>query len=361
MFNECSTLFIGYDDGNAQHKISAESVKSSFPTHIQRSTERFAVLDETFSVSSNAPVQTKFTSAVTGNAYTIGEVKQPIPRNDDFSNSEAAQVLLQHGLNQFGDELLNKKYVLCTGMPLRQFFKTDGSVNENNVKQKMLSMQRSFDHLGTDPESKLRKSNIEALLVQPEALAALRVFLFKRDDSGMLVHNPEFIGKTIAIADPGGKTTDIAVFDDGTIDMDRSVTQDIGFNQIVKKASNYLYDLGFTTPTHQQCRKLIDEGIVTVRGVEKDHSKWAENARKELASKIFGAITDTLSKAVDIDLIIFIGGTIAALREEITPLIEEYYGKDNNSFLIPDEADKLNARGLELFAELWYQNNNKNK
>ncbi|MCV5246849.1 hypothetical protein OFC58_40240, partial [Escherichia coli] len=77
---------------------------------------------------------------------------------------------------------------------------------------------------------------------------------------------------------------------------------------------------------HQQCRKLIDEGIVTVRGVEKDHSEWAENARKELASKIFGAITDTLSKAVDIDLIIFIGGTIAALREEITPLIEEYYG-----------------------------------
>ena len=206
---------------------------------------------------------------------------------------------------------------------------------------------------------KLRKSNSIHLLVQPEALAALRTYLFRHNDAGQIVPNEEYINKVIAVIDPGGKTTDIAVFVNGKIDMERSITADIGHNNLVSKATSYIYDLGFPSPTDQQARRLIDTGMVTIRGVDEDHSHWVKQARTALANDIFGKVTDTLSDAFDIDLMLFIGGTVKALENEFEPLINGYYGSSENSsgltYHIPKNADRLNAKGLELFAELWYQ------
>ncbi|MFD1876705.1 ParM/StbA family protein [Vibrio chagasii] len=353
--NDDSIIYIGIDDGNAQFKVSSKLINTTFPTHIERTNDRFVTLDPSLSLSNSGPSLCNFVSSVSGQSYTIGDVKDPIPRNTDFAFTEPSQVLLQHALNQFGDSLDKRKFILCTGMPLRQFFKVDGTINTENVHKKMKSMRDSFELTNGTNQSNSRKKNIISLLVQPEALAALRTYLFKRDGDGKLVLNEDYVGKTIAVADPGGKTTDIAVFVDGTIDMDRSTTVNIGFNNLVKKATNYLYDLGFSHATHEQARTLIDSGKVNVKGVEQDHSSWVNSARKKLAEDIFEQVKNTLSDGLDLDLILFIGGTINALEEEIRPLIEQYYGGGHN-YEIPKNADRLNAIGLELFSEVWYQN-----
>ncbi|MGF1826875.1 hypothetical protein [Vibrio splendidus] len=359
--NNDSVIYIGIDDGNAQFKISSKELNMTFPTHIERTNDRFVTLDPSLSLNNGGKGLSKFVSNRTGQSYTIGDVKDPIPRNNDFAFTEPSQVLLQHALNQFGEDLSQRKFILCTGMPLRQFFKIDGTINTENVQKKMKSMRDSFELCGDGKLRDARQKNIVSLLVQPEALAALRTYLYKRDDSGKLVLNEAYAGKTIAVADPGGKTTDIAVFVDGTIDMERSTTVDIGFNNLVKKATSYLYDLGFNHATHEQARTLIDTGKVVIKGVEEDHSVWIKSARSKLATDIFEQVTNTLSEGFDLDLILFIGGTIDALKEEIRPLIENYYGKatndsHGNNYDIPANADRLNAMGLEIFSEVWHQN-----
>jgi hypothetical protein len=302
-----------------------------------------------------------YTSSKTGTVYEVGDVNQPIPRNKTFAYEEPSQILFQHALSLFKNDtcLTKNRYVVCSGMPLRQFFKQDGSINQDNVKSKMQNMARSFDIFASDNDLAMRKNNSIQLLVQPEALAALRTYLFRYNDAGQIVQNEEYVNKVIAVIDPGGKTTDIAVFVNGKIDMERSITADIGYNNLINKATSYIYDLGFPSPTDQQARRLISTGKVTIRGVDEDHSDWVKQARTALANDIFGKVTDTLSDAFDIDLMLFIGGTVKALENEFEPLISGYYGSSENAsgvtYHIPDDADLLNAKGLELFAELWYQ------
>lgn len=353
MFNN-DVLYIGLDDGNAQHKIASSKLNVTFPTHIERATGRYVSLNDNFLSSSDESIATEYTSR-SGDTYHVGEVRQPIPRTDEFPYSEAAQILIQHSLSLFKEHVYDNKFVLCTGMPLRQFYRANGEINGETVKRKIKSMMESFEHIQDKEKMKKLRSNIAGLIVQPEALTALFPYIYTRDDEDQLIRNPKFIGKTIAVVDPGGKTTDIAVFEDGNIDLDRSETVDLGYNQLEKKAQNYLYDLGIKKPSYQQICLLLNESKAMVRGKETDHSEWVSKARKTLANDIFSLVRDTLSNAADIDHIIFIGGTISALKDDIQPLIDEFYADSDSDFCqLPNEPDRLNAQGLEIFAELWY-------
>ncbi|MDA0146399.1 ParM/StbA family protein [Vibrio sp. RW] len=362
IFNDI--IFIGIDDGNAKYKVSSKELKTAFPTHIARHTGRYVDADMKLNIGESSDAVKSYQSGKTGIKYDVGDVGQPIPRSNTFAYEEPNQILLQHALSLFDDtksSLSTNRFVVCAGMPLRQFYKQDGSINEANVKNKMTAMASSFDLFPNDENLVKRKRNSIQLLVQPEALAALRTYLFMRDTDGKIVLNPEYLNKTLAVIDPGGKTTDIAVFKNGMIDMERSTTFDVGFNDLDRKAKSYIYDHGFTTPTQQQVKALINNGTIKIRGKEEDHTNWIKQARSALANEIFGNVTDTLSDGFDIDLMIFIGGTIKALKDEIQPMIEEYYGDKNGGnyvpYDIPQNADRLNADGLELFAELWYQQN----
>jgi len=356
-------VFLGIDDGNAQHKVISGNISTVFPTHIERDNKRFVDTDMDLVKPNGMQEISSYTSVKSGTSYLIGDVREPIPRNKTFAYEEPGQILFQHALSLVDGEssLEHNKFVACAGMPLRLFYKQDGSLNADNVKKKMVSMAQSFELFGNDESVKRREKNCVQLIVQPEALSALRTYLFVKRPDGKIVPNPEYQDKTIAVVDPGGKTTDIAVFTDGKIDMDRSITVNIGYNDLIRKATSYLFDLGFPSPTHQQAKTLIDGGMITIKGNDEDHSAWAQQAKTALASDIFSKVTDTLSDAIDIDLMIFIGGTVSALKNEITPLIDAYYGDgsdgDSINYVIPENADLLNAKGFELSAQLWYQTN----
>lgn len=343
---------IAIDDGNAQYKVATNSQHFKFFSHIQRGVTNIGHMNDGDITSATAVYET-----VDGTKYSVGDVDSPISRNDDFAFSEPAKVLLQHALAQIDQDLTKQPMILCTGMPLRQFFKSDGSLNKENIQNKISAAKDSFNVLKAGgladviPTIK-RSGNLKATLVQPEAVAAVYNYYYK-EVNGQIVINEEYKGKTFAVADPGGKTTDIAVITDLKVDMNKSTTRDIGFNKLIKKAKNYLFDQGITDPTERMARMLIESGNVRIRGQEYDHSNWQRSARLEMAKDIFDEIVDAIGNGNHIDVLLLIGGTVKALENELRPLLDNKYGHDG--YIIPSEPDFANAEGILTFVRLWYQ------
>lgn len=348
-------VIIGLDDGNAQHKCTTDTSKFKFLSHVQRGQSNIADIgasEISDSQNKNGEAETFTYTTKTNMTYVVGdEIDQPISRNDEFAFNEPAQVLLQHALHKVEPSLTNRQFVLCTSMPLRSFFKSDGNLNQDNISRKMESVKASFEILTNENNQQNLSKNILYTLVQPEAVCAFYSYYYDLSGNEPKVSN-EYYNKTVAIADPGGKTTDIAVMKNMNINMDKSSTRDIGFNQLIKRAKDYIYDQGILNPTETMARKLISEGVVVVRGQPTQHKQWQTAQRKQMAEDIVDQIVDAIGNGLSIDVLMLIGGTVKALEPELRPILDKKFGA--NAYIIPNDPDYANARGLHVFAKLWF-------
>ncbi|HDY8121417.1 hypothetical protein BOO92_15890 [Vibrio navarrensis] len=336
-------IAVAIDDGNDQYKVSCGTQMFKFHSHIERGKANIG----NASGSETSGITTFSYTSASNIVYSIGDVDNPMERNDEFPFSEASNMLLNHALSilDFDDD---REVILCTSLPLRLFFKSDGSLNKENITRKTSNVARCIEHKDFSHHLK-----IAANIVQPEAVVAASTLYYTESDDGTICVNEQYRNKTIAVVDPGGKTTDIAVLKNQKVIMDRSSTKKLGMNDLYFKARRYLEDLGYSFITEAQVRTLVAEGHISVRGELEDHKGYCEQIKKELALNIVDEIVSRLGYANDIDVIYLVGGTVNALEKYLIPLLKERY--DDSHFKLADQPDFANVLGMELFTKMWIQ------
>lgn len=338
--NSVTPIAVALDDGNDQYKLLVNGQSHKFHTHIERGSARIA--------SNDGQADTKICHYISasGVEYSIGEVDNPMERNDEFPFTEASNMLLNHAFN-IGGLGHGEKIVLCTSLPLRQFYKSNGELNKENIERKVNNVKMFSQHRSLDNTPVLLVN-----LVQPEAVVAVSALYYKEVD-GVVVIDDRYKFKTIAVVDPGGKTTDIAVIRDQRIIMDRSATRKLGMNDLYFRARRYLEDLGFSHISENQVRLLLNEGRIIVKGKSEDHSEYSEKLKESLALDIADEVISRLGTAKDIDFIYLIGGAVKALQDYLLPLLIKHFGEDQ--LLISDNPEFANVDGMLIFTKLFIQ------
>lgn len=338
---------IAIDDGNAQFNVISSSGKFKFDTLIQRGkvVQGIALLDEGKRDEDTITVK----QTCNGDFYSIGQVDQPIERHDNFGFSDGGKVLIQHALSkvqEFEHGTNDDGIVLCTGLPLRMFYKSDGTMNAENINKKINAVKDSFNLFDLKDKPKLVQT-----IVQAEAVvAAFSLTLCKVD--GQWTADPNYKNKVLAVCDPGGKTTDIAIIEQMKVNMDLSTTaENLGMNSLIKKAKDFIYDLGIRDCTESLARSFINTGSISLKGENHNYSTMVNELKRQLANKIVDQLVSSIGNGNRVDEILMIGGTTEALREQLEPILAESFPNHEIKFL----GDFANADGLYAFTQLFIQ------
>ena len=268
--------------------------------------------------------------------YTVGsDVPSPEAMRDaSYAHSELNNVLISNSLITSG--LSGVDVRLSTGLPLKQYFTSEASMNTdviNKVKGSLKPLAAPVD---------ITEAKIVDHLVYAESLAAY-VDWFLDDDGNKKNH----VNYGVVVVDVGGGTTDISsITANNQINIEASGTKRIGILDVFRKlrallASNYGIDEEFIRDD------MLDEAIrtctFTLRGKPINCSKEVVKAKQFVASRLKTFINELVLDTAD--HIIFVGGGAEALKDQLLNL--EGYGE--GFVIIPEEPQFANVRGMLKF------------
>lgn len=140
-----------------------------------------------------------------GERFVVDQhVGQPIPlRTSDYGLTDANRVLVNHGLRESGVRP-DQEVILVTSLPVRDFFKTDGSKNDELIQGQKKSMLEPVKMVVNHNEEPKQVASVSRSDVISEAVAAAFDFLVENvGDSISEIFAP------IGVLDFGGSTFDV--------------------------------------------------------------------------------------------------------------------------------------------------------
>ncbi|ABM21129.1 MULTISPECIES: ParM/StbA family protein [Marinobacter] len=124
-------------------------------------------------------------------------------RTGDYGLTEGNRVLVNHGLRETGIKP-DDEVMLVTSLPVRDFFSSDGSRNEDLIAGQKESMMKPVKVVLNNTDDPVRVANIVRSDVVSEAVAAAFDFLVDNvGESAKPLHAP------LAVLDFGGSTFDV--------------------------------------------------------------------------------------------------------------------------------------------------------
>lgn len=223
---------------------------------------------------------------------------------------------------------------VIAGVPLNRFYLPSGEINTGVSNKKTLAWSRHVKSVRGPALPRIAKVSVIA-----EAVAAW--FDFAIDDK--FVARDHLINDFMAVVDIGGRTTDIAVFQDGDINMALSGTLDSGVLEVQKRVINIL---SAKYPGTKFPRSLLNDAVkfgkVTLGTTSLDISSEVITERSSLVSSIeifmkaqFGNQLPLMKR------VLFVGGGAQALQFEL---------KDRfPNAVFANDPQMANARGMLKF------------
>ncbi|WP_299695509.1 ParM/StbA family protein [uncultured Vibrio sp.] len=238
---------------------------------------------------------------IDGQRYAVAlSANDVIPTtNKQFQVSDANRVLIQHALRQAPPQ---KSAEIVLTLPVGQFFNQDGSKNEALIKQKIENAKGSI--LCLDGKTAVE---VEACYVLPEGLAA-----FNHVKNELNLREGEYL-----IADIGGTTTDLIVFDESN--------QIQSFKSVNVGAIQMLDSFGALVMGELSINQLSDKhklnGLLSGTIAGEDVSKHATQALKSFTDKVF----DQVHLMGDLNLfngVVFSGGGANLLNSDFVKILK---------------------------------------
>lgn len=291
-------------------------------------------------------------------SYVIGDLSESDSTAfDDYPISAMNRVIVTFALQKAGLNSNSINISAASGLPIKKFYRAK-VMNKEAIKAKQLNLLTNdvceVDYTSNGRvESTLRIPTIKRHQIISEGIAAWMDYIFVRDEDGLLVQDKARLSEKIAIVDIGGRTTDIAVIQQGNLDFQRSNTIEAGMLNIEDYVKERILDEFEFMPNLEQLRNVMETGKLIAWGQEKDVSSFVKDGKKLEADKIKSEILGKLKKAADIQRVIFVGGTTMALSEYLEGIYPHQTIADNPGF--------ANARGMCKYVEYQTLSNIKKK
>ena len=273
--------------------------------------------------------------------YTVSEyVQNPESiRADSYAYSELNNVLVANSILESG--MAQVKFRLTTGLPLKQFYKVDGSRN-NKLIAKVRKSLSVLAQPATGPALSISDHNIK-----PEALSAFIDWFVS--DKGEVQHE---IHSGVMVIDIGGGTTDISnITPNLSLNTNLSATTRIGILDLFKSLRPLLSDafnVDGDSIRDDELDKVVRTGKVFIRGAYQDCVEQLRIAKAKVAKRLYNIINEL--KGGTIDKMIFVGGGAEALRDELVKIAkgsDDFTDQDVDNFIvIPENSQYTNVCGM---------------
>jgi plasmid segregation protein ParM len=273
--------------------------------------------------------------------YTVSEyVQNPVSiRSVSYAHSELNNVLIANSILESGMAELN--FRLTTGLPLKQYYKDDGTTNDKLIGK----VKKSLAELA-QPVSGPRIA-IKDHKIKPEALSAF-IDWYVSDDG----NTQHVIHSGVMIIDIGGGTTDISnITPNLSLNTNLSDTTRLGILDLF----NYLrpllseaFNVDAESIRDDELDKVVRTGKVFIRGSYHDCAKQLQRAKSKVTKRLYNIINEL--KGGTIDKMIFVGGGAEALREELIAIAkgsDDFDDVDIENFIvIPKNSQYSNVCGM---------------
>lgn len=291
-----------------------------------------------------------------GTAFTVNPSISSNTVNDEYPFSGANRVMVQHVLSQIQHRDANKPIALCTGLPIRRFYKSNGEKNETVINKKIASLNKPVTAY-VDGEEKQCPS-FETNIVMPESLVAIFDLMVeeKRAPNEKRTENPkvklhkERWNQHIAFVDIGGRTTDIAIWAAGTVERGSFGTENIGMENIRSAVKERVIDdFDLNNIPDELLNDALRTGRIKLAGQHHDVKVHIDEATHITVETIKNHIANILgNKAQLINEVVFLGGGSEKLYHKG---LSDIYGHQQ----LLDDPIVVNARAFYKY--LRYMNN----
>jgi plasmid segregation protein ParM len=337
IMSEKNTEYLGVDDGFLETKIAFANGRTfRMPSH--------AKAGELNQISINGSEMTVFPYHTSEGNYIAGEIRESdATAFDGYPVSALNRVIVSHAIRMAGVSS-NTDICICSGLPVKKFY-IGSQINKALIKNKIANLLRN-DVFAINPQSgkNIELHKIKKNEVVCEGIAAwMDLIITRNKDTGRLFYDKELAKKRIAIVDIGGRTTDIAVIQNGLIDSSRSNTINTGMITVQNSVAEAIYSKFEHNPTIEELNIALSDKKIKLWGKWQVIDEIVLNAQRATVARIEAETKRCLGNAADLDEVVFVGGTTA----EVQHLLRGWFANQ----VIGDEPGFANARGMQKYAE----------
>ncbi len=272
----------GLDDGFGEIKVSGMDGNMAIPSLVRPG----ARLELSKDGQENAIYHTE------GQSFTMGGGVDTLnTRFDGYERSAMNRVMSFHALLSHG---FAEGDTVVTGLPVRLYFRPDGSLNKEAVAARKASLQVEVLDADKKPLPKPGKIKVVA-----QGLAALMTLPCE----------------SAAILDVGARTMDATVFQDGRILRDRTGGRNLGvLDMQARFAERIAGQFAYPLESHLVYRAFRD-GRIKVMGKEYDLAADRQAAIQDVSLNIWQEAASIFKTVQDVDTVVLIGGGASFLME----------------------------------------------
>ncbi|KAA0677645.1 ParM/StbA family protein [Roseomonas genomospecies 6] len=225
---------------------------------------------------------------------------------DNFHYSTLNLVAVHHALHRLG--LAGRTVDLVVGLPVKEFFRGDGSRNEENIARKIANLSKPVEAFcGLD---KIEPVTISRVRVVAQAVSTWVDWAY--DDAGALRVAKD---TNIGVVDIGGRTTDVTVVLGGrTIDGRASGSVNLGALDMYARIERDIvsaYPRLASSMNLAKAEAAARTGSITAYGKPIDVSEIVAAAKDEIEKRIRRHLEKVLKdRAADLDCILLVGGSV---------------------------------------------------
>lgn len=238
-------------------------------------------------------------------------------QNSEFQLSAANRVLVHSMLYHMG--LKGKKVRLYATSPMQRYFHSDGSVNEDYIKQRNDNLKK--------PVFLKDNSTIEIVEVTqiPEGFATYLSILMKPNKAkGTINIDTSVTREDVLILDFGGQTLDVAVVSNGKLVVQKSYTEEgMGMLKIHDRLYDYLKSYRRNI-SREEMSRVIETGVFATDKKGTNKINVSERVHK-VVRDVLSAAMDKVSKRTpthEFDRVIIGGGGAQIIEREIKLYID---------------------------------------
>lgn len=336
--------WIGLDDGNFGSKlvgiienngVRGEPIQLSIPT-------RIALGAITQMNGLSGVVNAGNIYEFNGNKYTVIDSDDKSvysniidPRSIVYHTSVENVIMAKHALKLAGIDETFDEVRIVTGLPFRDYFNFEGSVNKDNQNAKIDNFSLKWDQVTCQDGSKLPKITKHSILSEGAGAYLNECIDFSGEETLNDVTSA-FKSGPVSFVDIGGRTIDIVTFTQGgsNIINEYSDTAEYGaldlsheVSKVIKSALKIKTNL-----LPDKVDEAIRTGMYYVRGQDHNVSSIVDVAKATFFNRLSLEIKNILKAADDISMIVYVGGGSQLVRDQLGDIYQQSHFIDQPEF-----------------------------
>lgn len=316
MSKDASTFFVGMDDGyNTTIAYTERGEMIIRPSRVRIGGSSGIKLQTGLDDASPSVFRTE------GVTYSVNASTSDDTVHDDYPFSGENRSMIQHVLNEIKYRDPQQEISICTGLPMRRYYRANGQLNSESINKKISSLNKPVSII--DEQGEHEGLSIASNIVMPESLAAVFDLALeeKRDPQNprsrnvKIKKNKDVFGQHIAFIDIGGKTTDVAIWAAGQVEKGDFGTENFGMEIIRKNVKEFIMDeFSIGSVPDKMITDALESKTIRIAGQSHSVADEVERNTQLVVEKIKNMSSSILgSKAKLIDEIVFFGGGAEAL------------------------------------------------